>query len=145
MCMRRMADIPKKLKNVTDNQGNGYPRTISNKAARQGVPHFFDMSNSEIKSQNIDDSFAPTGHGTCRSPGERVRTGNLKDILKDDKGTTAGNGTEKNQRQQLNRYVHHPEKRMKDHIYKIEEARDGQTVNRDINANHKGKNFYSCF
>ena len=87
--MKKTGAIPKKLKNVTDNKGDGYSRTISNEAACKGVSHFFDMGHTEIKCQHIDDRFTASRHGAGCSAGKRIGTCDFQNILQDYKRAAA--------------------------------------------------------
>ena len=87
--MRRTAAIRKSLKNVTDNQGGGYPCKISYEAACQSVSHFFDMSDSEVKGKHINNRLAAAGHGAGSPADEGIWTCDFKDVLQYDKGTAA--------------------------------------------------------
>ena len=136
--MRRTAAIRKSLKNVTDNQGNGYTRTISNEAACQGVSRFFYVSYSEIKCQNIYYRFTASGHGTCGPSGEGIGSRYFKNILQNDESESIyGERTylkelsEKMQlsiRQTLNRYVNQTEQGFKYYVDKIQKPRYCQSV-----------------
>ena len=86
------------------------------------MSHFFDMSDPKIEGKHIDDRLTAAGHGAGCPACKGVRPCEFKDVLQYDKGTAAGNGAEKNQRQKLHGNMSQPEHRLEDHVYKIQKT-----------------------